>query len=45
MRLNLQFQNESTENLVRNHQSLQKLLGNSSLLVRALWTEIRRRQK
>jgi hypothetical protein len=45
MELNISFQNELTEDLVRNHRSLAKLLGNDSLLVRAIAAEIRSRQK
>jgi hypothetical protein len=43
--LNLPLDNFATESLVRDHRSLVKLLGNDSLVVRAIWTEIRNRQK
>ena len=45
MKLNLPLENEKTEDLVRNHKGLQKILGNAHLLVRAIWTEILSRQK
>lgn len=45
MKLILPLQNEPTEELVRNHRGLQKLLGNASLLVQALLNEIWNRQK
>jgi hypothetical protein len=45
MKLNLSLENEKTEDLVRNYRSLQKLLGNASLFVQAIWREIRSRQK
>jgi hypothetical protein len=45
MNLKLPLQDELTEDLVKNHRGLVKLLGNDSLLVRALATEIRVRQK
>jgi hypothetical protein len=43
--LKLPLEQFSTEDLVRDHRSLVKLLGNDSMMVRAIWAEIRNRQK
>ena len=45
MTLNLPLAQETTEDLVRCHRGLRKLLGSANILVRALQTEIRSRKK